>query len=48
MLRIIKGRAGQGKTTLALQRMQTEGRHRPQLLLVPEQASFEAEQRLCR
>lgn len=48
MLRIWKGRAGQGKTTQVLCRMQQEGAKRKQLLLVPEQASFEMERHFCR
>lgn len=47
MLRILKGRGGQGKTTQVLCRMQQEGAIRKQLLLVPEQASFEMERRFC-
>ncbi len=48
MLCILKGRAGAGKTAQVLRQMKTQGAHRPQLLLVPEQASFEMEGRLCR
>lgn len=48
MLCILTGRAGSGKTRQVLARMKTEGAHRPQLLVVPEQASFEMEVRLCR
>lgn len=48
MLRIITGRAGQGKTTLLFRRMKEAGALRPQLMLVPEQASFETERRFCR
>ena len=47
MLRIVTGRAGCGKTTQVFQRMKTEGENRLQLLLVPEQASFETERRFC-
>ena len=47
MLRIVTGRAGYGKTTQVFRRMKMEGAHRPQLLLVPEQASFETERRFC-
>ena len=47
MLRIVTGRAGSGKTTEVFRRMKTEGETRPQLLLVPEQASFETERRFC-
>lgn len=48
MLRILTGRAGSGKTAWTLARMKEEGPRRPQLLVVPEQASFEMEVRLCR
>lgn len=48
MLRILTGRAGSGKTAWTLARMKEEGTRRPQLLVVPEQASFEMEVRLCR
>ena len=48
MLCILTGRAGSGKTAQVLARMKQEGPHRPQLLVVPEQASFEMEVRLCR
>ena len=48
MLHILTGRAGSGKTKEIYRRMVRAGKDRPQLLLVPEQASFEAEQRLCR
>ena len=48
MLHILTGRAGSGKTKEVFRRMAAEGRARPQLLLVPEQASFETEQRFCR
>lgn len=41
MLHILTGRAGSGKTTQVLRRMREAGERRPQLLLVPEQASFE-------
>ncbi|MBQ9853258.1 MAG: PD-(D/E)XK nuclease family protein [Ruminiclostridium sp.] len=47
MLRIVTGRAGCGKTSEVFGRMKTEGGHRSQLLLVPEQASFETERRFC-
>ncbi len=47
MLRIVTGRAGYGKTAEVFRRMKTEGAARPQLLLVPEQASFETERRFC-
>lgn len=48
MLRILTGRAGSGKTTEIFRRMAAEGQQRKQILLVPEQASFETEQRFCR
>ena len=48
MLHILTGPAGSGKTGEVLRRMEKNGRERPQLLLVPEQASFETEQRFCR
>ena len=48
MLYILKGRAGAGKTAQVLRQMKAQGVNRPQLLLVPEQASFEMEGRLCR
>ena len=48
MLHIVTGRAGCGKTGAVLGRMREEGKVRRQLLLVPEQASFETEQRFCR
>lgn len=47
MLCIVTGRAGCGKTTEVFRRMKTQGERRPQLLLVPEQASFETERRFC-
>lgn len=47
MLYIIRGLAGCGKTGEVLRRMRQEGETRPQLLLVPEQASFEMERRFC-
>ncbi len=45
MLHILTGRAGSGKTKEIFRRMAEQGGNRPQLLLVPEQASFETEQR---
>lgn len=48
MLHILTGRAGSGKTKEIFRRMAVQGEERPQLLLVPEQASFETEQRFCR
>ena len=47
MLHIVKGRAGSGKTAEVLRRMKDAGVCRRQLLLVPEQASFEMERRFC-
>ncbi len=47
MLTILTGRAASGKTTRLLARMREAGAERPQLLLVPEQASFETERRFC-
>ncbi|MCF0123150.1 MAG: PD-(D/E)XK nuclease family protein, partial [Ruminiclostridium sp.] len=47
MLYIVTGRAGCGKTGAVFSRMREEGKHRRQLLLVPEQASFETERRFC-
>ena len=47
MLTILIGRGGTGKTTAMLRRICQEGEHRPQVLLVPEQASHEMERRLC-
>ena len=48
MLYLLTGRTGSGKTREVFRRMAAEGSHRPQLLLVPEQASFETERRFCR
>ena len=47
MFKLLLGRAGSGKTTAVLNRIcQAEGA-RPQILLVPEQQSHEAERALC-
>ena len=47
MFKLLLGRAGSGKTTAVLNRIcQAEG-GRPQILLVPEQQSHEAERALC-
>ena len=46
-LQIWMGRAGAGKSRRVLETMQ-ERRQRPQILLVPEHASHEAELDLCR
>ena len=48
MLKLILGRAGSGKTTAALERLCRAGQERPQVLIVPEQQSHEAERALCR
>ena len=48
MLKLILGRAGSGKTTAVLTRLCQAGSERPQVLLVPEQQSHEAERALCR
>lgn len=47
MFRLILGRSGSGKSHTMLQHIIAEGQTRPQILLVPEQASFETERRLC-
>ena len=48
MLYLLTGRTGSGKTREVFRRMAAEGSRRPQLFLVPEQASFETERRFCR
>ena len=48
MLKLILGRAGSGKTTAVLDRLCKAGRERPQVLMVPEQQSHEAERALCK
>ena len=48
MLNLILGRAGCGKTTAVLRRLCREGQNRPQVLMVPEQQSHEAERALCK
>ena len=48
MLKLILGRAGSGKTTKVLERLCRAGAERPQVLMVPEQQSHEAERALCR
>lgn len=48
MLQIIMGRAGSGKSDRVLETIATCRRERPQVLLVPEHASHEAEMDLCR
>ncbi|NCB62285.1 MAG: ATP-dependent nuclease subunit B [Clostridia bacterium] len=47
MLKLMIGRAGSGKSTAILQAIAQSGGVRPQLLIVPEQASHETERRLC-
>ena len=47
MLRLIIGRAGAGKTTALLSRICADGARYPQVLIVPEQQSHEAERALC-
>ena len=47
MLKLILGRAGSGKTARLLDGVCEGGAKRPQVLLVPEQASHEMERRLC-
>jgi len=47
MLTLLIGRAGTGKSTAVMKRICSRGQARPQLLLVPEQASHETERRLC-
>ena len=48
MLKLILGRAGAGKTTAVLDRLCRAGQERPQVLIVPEQQSHEAERALCK
>ena len=48
MFKVILGRAGSGKSTAVLRRLVRAGRERPQVLMVPEQQSHEAERALCR
>lgn len=47
MLHLLLGRAGTGKSSAILRAMAREGETRPQLLIVPEQHSHDAERRLC-
>ena len=47
MLNLILGRAKTGKTTRIFDLVRREGQHRPQVLLVPEQVSHDAERQLC-
>ena len=48
MLTIWIGRAGSGKSARVLETVARERENRPQLLLVPEHTSHEAELDLCR
>jgi len=48
VLKLILGRAGSGKTTTVLRRLVERGKDRPQVLMVPEQQSHEAERALCK
>ena len=48
MLYLLRGRANTGKSRAVLERIQTNGALRPQILLVPDHASFAAEVDLCR
>ena len=47
MLKLILGRSGTGKSTAVYRRICQEGAERPQILIVPEQNSHEAERNLC-
>ncbi len=47
MLNLLLGRAGTGKTTTVLRRLCAAMEERPQVLMVPEQQSHEAERELC-
>ena len=47
MLKLMLGRAGSGKTSKVLERLCRAGQERPQVLIVPEQQSHEAERTLC-
>ena len=47
MLTLLVGRAATGKSSAIIERICRRGQDRPQLLLVPEQASHETERRLC-
>lgn len=47
MLTLLLGRAGSGKTNRIMQKIRENGTHRSQILLVPEQVSYETERRLC-
>lgn len=47
MLTLMLGRSGSGKSSCILQTLKEKGKHRAQILLVPEQSSYETERRLC-
>ena len=47
MLSFLLGRAKTGKTTRLYEQIRNNGTKRPQILIVPEQYSHEAERRLC-
>jgi ATP-dependent helicase/nuclease subunit B len=47
MLTLLLGRAGSGTSTSVFNRIKKNGQNRPQILLVPEQSSYEIERRLC-
>ncbi|MBP3520208.1 MAG: ATP-dependent nuclease subunit B, partial [Oscillospiraceae bacterium] len=47
MLKLLLGRSGTGKSTAILKTMAAGAAHRPQVLIVPEQGSHDAERRLC-
>ena len=47
MLRLILGRSGTGKSTMIYNRIRNAGAQRRQVLLVPDQNSYEAERALC-
>ena len=48
MIHLLRGRANTGKSRAVLARMAKNGALRPQILLVPDHASFAAEVDLCR
>ncbi len=48
MLHLLRGRANTGKSGVVLERIAQNGVQRPQILLVPDHASFAAEVDLCR
>lgn len=47
MLKLLLGRAGTGKSTAMFRTVAEEGKRRPQLFIVPERHSHDAERRLC-